>query len=1258
LSDLKLTIRLLRRYSVGQRRTFMIAAALLIFEAATAVLEAGPLAYLIDFLRQDNQPLDLPFVGSGFIVTIAALTLAILLIAMVNSAADSGVEIFLARGGQTLGYQLRVALFGHLQRLSLAYHDRKRTGDVITRVTSDVKEVEEFVTDSLSDIAGSVLLLVGIIGFLFSQSWHVTALALLMIPVMAAISNYFSKRIKVASKRQRAREGDLASTTQEMLTSIRVVQTFGRGGDGEKRFAKHSSKFMDAAMETARLEAWFSWVWSVLKALTMGAVVWIGVWLIDRNAGLSLGVLVWLVILIEEMFKPTRKIIKEWNKIGKLYASVERIADVLNRHATVVDLPGARPAPALRGRVEFENVSFAYQLDPEDAAGVAVGEGRRQALSNVSFKASPGEVVALVGHSGAGKTSIAQLLPRLYDPQKGRVLLDGHDVRSFTLESLRSQISMVLQETVLFSGTVADNISYGRPKATRDEIVRAAIRANAHEFIEQMPDGYDTELSERASNLSGGQRQRIAVARAIIRGAPLLILDEPTTGMDAESTDLVLRGLRTLMRGKTTLLISHDLNLIRSADRILVLRGGEIVQAGSHEQLLAEGGVYAYLYSKQFEETGEPLRAPEAPFLPAAGTHAAARAREEEPVQEAPHEDRAVAPAATSGNGRHAVEESFEEDFDKILRGVREMAAGLRKKGAALAAGSGVPLHPSNGEAGDGRAPAAPPEADDTKLRARGTGSAGPQAERGTGSAGPQQGRGTGSAGPQQGRGTGSAGPQNGRGDPGLRGPHMDALASGHLHKYLPGLDLAMDASHMGPVLQSALFGGVWGALEVERCWPGKATYLPPDACVIRYKVDLRDRSGERRISVTVGGRLFRDAAASIRFLEERVGPLAQAASGRPELAAFTAPGARVDSPCMVLYAWPIDADLPTLLVATDSERMLEFFRAHPEAVGGPLTPDWCCVSLAHYPRRDHCVLRYELAGPAANNGRTRTTLYGKVGASSLARTHDVLTELYSKVGNGNGLGQFRVPRPLAFSREMNLALAEALPGSPRIGDLIKARVQGVAAEDGSVSLEDAIEASARVAAALHSIDLPTGSIRTLHDELHSLRPALEAIQNVSPDLAAQLEAHWGDLRGLATTTFPLPLRLSHGDYTLSQLVFDGSGIGLLDFDSVCRAEPALDLGEFCAYLRVKCRKADRHVSRGGGRLADELCGLFLATYDAAVGAGDSDARRTRTRLYEASFLLRMAARSWQQIKVSRALIALSILEERLAWVAPSRASW
>ena len=598
VGDIRRVAQLVGRFMTGQRRTFGLALGMLVFEAATAVLEAAPIAYLIDYLTDNEDDLSIPWLPSGPVTTIGALTLGIILLAMVNSAADSRAEIYLSRGGRTLGFRLRTGLFAHLHRLSLAYHDRRRTGDVITRVTGDVRELEEFVEKSVSDLVGSFLLVIGTLAFLATQSWHVTLVAVAIIPVLAGVSRYFSKRIKTAAKKQKTREGELASSTQEMLTSIRVVQTFAGGTDAERTFGEQSSRAKEAALEAARLEAWFSWIVSVMKAVAIGAVVWIGWGLVQRGL-IGVGILVMSVTLIEKMFKPTRKIIKEWNTFGKVYASAERIADVLDREATVKDKPWAVTAPRFTGRLRFENVTFSYRVDPDDPT-IPAETSERQALSNVSFELLPGEVVALVGHSGAGKSSVAQLVPRLYDPQEGRVLFDELDVRNFTLESVRSQIAVVLQDTVLFSGTVAQNISYGRPNSTRAEIEAAARSANADEFITQMKNGYDTELSERASNLSGGQRQRIAIARALIRQTPLLILDEPTTALDATSTEQVLGALRTLMKGKTTLLISHDMNLIRTADRILVVEGGRIVQSGRHDELLESDGPYRRLSQTKY----------------------------------------------------------------------------------------------------------------------------------------------------------------------------------------------------------------------------------------------------------------------------------------------------------------------------------------------------------------------------------------------------------------------------------------------------------------------------------------------------------------------------------------------------------------------------------------------------------------------------------------------------------------------------------
>jgi ABC-type multidrug transport system fused ATPase/permease subunit len=591
-------------FLIGHRHTLIMAVVMLFLEAGTTAATKYPLKYLVDYLLGAAHGLQadygLPVLISSHIDTIAVLTAAIILIALSNSVSDSLAEIYLAQGGRLLGVNLRTALHSHLQKLSLAFYNQRRTGDLLTHITADVTALEDFTIKSLKDIAGSVFTLAVTLGVLVWSSWQVALAAFVMMLPLALVSDYFSERIKVAVKKQRAYEGDLASAAQEMLTSIRVIQTFSRGGYEQQRFAEQSQKTMDAALKTARFQAWFSGVITVLQGVSIALIIWTGVWLIDRQS-ITVGALVFFIWLIQDMFKPTKRIIREWNSVGKVFASAERISDLLECQPAVRDEPGAIEASPFKGQIEYRNVSFAYQRGADDPSLVRAADARPSlALNDLNTSMAPGEVVALVGSSGAGKSTIVQLLPRLYDPHSGQVLIDGHDIREFTLDSLRSQISMVLQDTILFTGSVADNIAYGCPGATRELIIAAAMHANAHEFIQKLPNGYDSILSERAANLSGGQRQRIAIARAFIRNTPLLILDEPTTGLDAESTDLVLEALQTLMKGKTTIIISHDFNLIRDADKILVVEAGRIAQAGTHDSLLKAGGLYANLYRKQF----------------------------------------------------------------------------------------------------------------------------------------------------------------------------------------------------------------------------------------------------------------------------------------------------------------------------------------------------------------------------------------------------------------------------------------------------------------------------------------------------------------------------------------------------------------------------------------------------------------------------------------------------------------------------------
>ncbi len=627
--NLSRLVGIIARFSQNSRRILILSVITLIVEQLTALSIPLMVGYSVTYVSlRVNQilgnpgavpqsPLQLLGLNTGInpdAETLVLVALGIVVLTMINSLCDSLTEIYLAQGGRGVGYNIRVFLYGHLQKLSLTFHNQSRTGDILTRVTSDVAAVEDFIISNLSDFLGSTLFLVFVLIGMFWKAWNIwrpqqggqgdiavfiiPLMAVSIIPLMALISSYFTSRIKAASKKLRSTEGELASAAQEMLASIRVVQVYGQGSYEQSLFSGQSRKAMNAALDAASYQARFSWVVSVLGAITTAAVICVGAWLIFRNPiGIGVGALVVFTKWFDDMFKPTRKLIAQWNAFGKLYASLERIGDLMDLKPDVRDEPGAIPAPPFRGKIEFRNVVFSYPaIEPSKKKGDAKP---RPTLNGLSFDIQPGQVVAVVGHTGAGKSTIAQLIPRLYDPNAGQVLIDGHDIREFTLESLRAQMSMVLQESILFTGSIVENIAYGRPDATGIEIIEAARDANADEFISKFPDGYYTILGERGSNLSGGQRQRIAVARAFIRDTPILILDEPSTGLDAESIDLVLQALRKLMKGKTTIIISHELNLIRDADKIIVIKAGEIEQMGTHDELIRAGGLYANLYAMQ-----------------------------------------------------------------------------------------------------------------------------------------------------------------------------------------------------------------------------------------------------------------------------------------------------------------------------------------------------------------------------------------------------------------------------------------------------------------------------------------------------------------------------------------------------------------------------------------------------------------------------------------------------------------------------------
>ena len=1228
--EFRRVMRILNRFLKGNRGVFLMAMVMLIAESATEIAAKYPLAYLIDYLSGQRPEL---LAGLGLTqpfspraITLAVLTCGIVGIALLNSMADSLSEIYLARGGRQLGFSLRSALYSHLQKLSLAFYSRQRTGDLLTRVTGDVTALEEFTIKSLKDIAGSVFILTLSLIALFSSSWQIAVVALVMVPVLSVVSNYFADRIKAAAKKLRSREGELAASAQEMLTSIRVIQTYGSGGDQLKRFADLSKRTMETALQAARLQAWFSGVFNVLQAITIVLVVLVGVWLVDRTT-ITLGALVFFIGVIQDMFKPTRRIIKQWNDVGKIIASVERIGEVLDRKPAVQDLPGAVEAAPFKGHVEFKNVSFAYQVDPEDAAGDGAAEPQlRLALNNISFDMKPGEVVALVGGSGAGKSTIVQLLPRLYDPHLGQVLIDGHDIREFTLDSLRSQMSMVLQEAILFAGTVAENIAYGRPHATREEIIAAAIQANAHEFITRLPEGYDTQLSERATNLSGGQRQRIAIARAFIRNTPILILDEPTTGLDAESTDLVLSALRTLMKGKTTIIISHDLNLIRQADKIVVIRAGQIEQIGTHKELLRSGGLYADLYHKQFGQAVKEQGGQIAPLPQPAVVLPAEDDEESEPI----------APQA------------FQTMMTQVLPKPVSSAAFQTMMMRMLPRRDGEGADATPGPVGTApAAPAAPPApavAEPPPRRAPAIGETIAIRREMPHLAGDQ---------PPVPAMDGAAGALSAAAAR-LDGAQLDPLRTPALLHALPGLKAAFDAPAMRARLQTLLFGKTAARYTIERCVPGKAIYLAEEGCALRYQLEVRDTASGQALPALVNARLFGDQLACAVYMRDRLAPLMALMHDREELRVFETPAALIEPLNMAVSVFPIDGELPTLVGATDRQRMLDVFREVLEASDDGFGPQACRVELAHYARRSRCVLRYLLDGTLpGGKAQQHRVVYGKVtvdGRGAIAAP--AMVALRAWVLSNRSPYQFNIPRPLGWRPDLQLLLMEAIPGVPLIDQLLKTRLSGFAEpEDDTLSLEEALAAAAHAANALHTSGVAIGQRRVLDDELAGLRREIESIHSVAPQLAAQLQAWLEQIETYAEESDPLPRCFCHGNFRHSKLLFDSADSGLVDFDTVCQAEPALDLGQFLAYLRVAIQKTQSSAVSVPTAIAEQLCEHFLSTYIAAAGDQLEDAERLRIRVavYEAVSLLRTLIHSWQVIKVSRIEHVVAVLEERLA---------
>ena len=563
-------------------------------EAIADLLEPWPLKIVLDDVFSNKGGKHLSgwlqqfihnTVGADKLAILKFACLAVLAIAVLDAISSYAEKYLTTSVGQWVTYDLRRALYFHLQRLSLAYHDHKRTGDLISTVTSDIDSIQSFITSGLLGGLINVITLVGMIGVMLYLNWRFTLIALSIAPILFAIVYTYTRRIKKASREVRKKESEIVSVIEEVLGSIRVVKAFAREDYELKRLDQQSLEGVDIALRARSLKAKLAPIVQIIVAVGTCLVLWFGG---RSQAGQSVGLeissgtLVMFIMYLSKMYKPMQDLSKMTDTYSKALVGYERIQAVLETDKEVRDLPKAKQAPRFKGKIEFENVSFSYSNESP-------------ILEDVSFTIESGQVAAFVGPTGAGKTTIISLIPRFYDPTSGIIKIDGTDVRKFQQRSLRQQMSFVLQETVLFHGPIWQNIAYGKPEASRAEILRASELANATEFIERMPDGYNTIVGERGMTLSGGQRQRIAIARAIIRNSPILILDEPTSGLDASSEKLVVEALERLMKGKTVIMIAHHLSTISSAHVIFVIKDGRLSERGTHEELLHKGGLYSEL---------------------------------------------------------------------------------------------------------------------------------------------------------------------------------------------------------------------------------------------------------------------------------------------------------------------------------------------------------------------------------------------------------------------------------------------------------------------------------------------------------------------------------------------------------------------------------------------------------------------------------------------------------------------------------------
>jgi len=564
----------------------------LLVETAMSLAGPWPLKIVLDSVV-GRHPLPhwiVPLLGNRLandsVAIAAAAAAGLVIIGVFGSIAGYIDKYYTESVSQWVANDLRMQVFHQLDRLSLTYYDTQQTGGLLSTITTDISTIQTFASEATLGILIDLLAIIGMLGLMFWLNFDFALITVAVAPFILVFVMRFKRTVKRATHEVRRRQSDVVAVVQEGLQSMRVVQAYGRQDLAELQLQQAGKAAVDAALRARRVKSLVSPVVTVSVSLCTAYVLYRGASLVLAGA-MTIGALTVFLSYLNKFFKPVLDLATMTNSIAQAAVAVERVQSIILADQMIPEAPNATEPAPFKGEIIFEKVAFSYQPDTP-------------VLKEISFTIEPGQFVGFVGATGGGKSTAASLIPRFYDPTAGRILVDGVDVRAYKLKSLRAQVGVVLQDTVLFQGTIADNIAYGRPGATRQEVIQTARDADAHEFIAQMPRGYDSAVGERGLTLSGGQRQRIGIARALIRNAPILILDEPTAALDAEAEQLVLQGLARLMQGRTAIAIAHRLSTVRHADNILVFKEGIVAEQGTHEELLAFGGVYAELYRVQF----------------------------------------------------------------------------------------------------------------------------------------------------------------------------------------------------------------------------------------------------------------------------------------------------------------------------------------------------------------------------------------------------------------------------------------------------------------------------------------------------------------------------------------------------------------------------------------------------------------------------------------------------------------------------------